>query len=233
MTRIGLAGWIVACAVALAGCGDGGAGSSDGGSTSDGGDGIDAAATDGATGPDDGAVAVDAVAPSGDATIADATAVDANTPAVDAGPGALCGTRGAPPCPAGQFCLFPRGAMCGATDLGGRCATISTEPCIEIYAPVCGCDGATYDNECFAHAAGTSVANDGVCAGDGVSCDHRRIRCRALEPVCPEGQVASVAGTCWGPCVAIDACVCSDAAQCPHEERFTCHRSAMRCGYYL
>jgi len=35
--------------------------------------------------------------------------------------------------------------------------------CIEIYKPVCGRDGRTYSNECFAKAARVDVDHDGVC----------------------------------------------------------------------
>lgn len=77
--------------------------------------------------------------------------------------GALCGTRGAGTCPDGSFCAFPPGNDCGRADAGGTCQPVP-EACIEIFAPVCGCDGQTYANECFANAAGVSVEFEGECA---------------------------------------------------------------------
>ncbi len=45
-----------------------------------------------------------------------------------------------------------------------------------------------------------------------LSCDGAMVTCDQAEPECPEGQVASVRGGCWGPCV--DATDCVDITSC-------------------
>lgn len=50
----------------------------------------------------------------------------------------------------------------------GQCQALGTcvrrpEVCIQVYEPVCGCDGLTYPNACAALAAGFSVAAKGPC----------------------------------------------------------------------
>lgn len=76
--------------------------------------------------------------------------------------GQLCGTRGAGPCPAGQFCDWPAGANCGRADAPGTCRPIPGA-CIQSVEPVCGCDGQTYGNACTANAASVSVEHAGPC----------------------------------------------------------------------
>jgi hypothetical protein len=73
-----------------------------------------------------------------------------------------CGSRGLPECPEGTFCSFPPGADCGRADAPGTCAP-RPEACIQLFDPVCGCDGQTHGNACSANSAGVSVDFDGPC----------------------------------------------------------------------
>lgn len=74
----------------------------------------------------------------------------------------VCGTRGASPCPDGQYCHFELGTQCGALDQGGVCLDVPSA-CTAEYAPVCGCDGRDYSNACAASQHGISVAHEGTC----------------------------------------------------------------------
>ena len=66
-----------------------------------------------------------------------------------------------------------------------------------------------------------------------VSCDQRLVLCRVAPPTCPQMQVPSIDGSCYGPCVPIDTCVCQAAEDCPDANEYTCHRSQGRCGPYV
>lgn len=86
-------------------------------------------------------------------------------------------------------------------------------------------------------SSGGSVA----CAADGgrcelsvrYDCDPRKLRCRRAAPKCAEGQVPSVAGSCFGECVPIEACRCAGPEECPLHEQYTCLLSRQHCTPYL
>ncbi|MFH1532577.1 MAG: MopE-related protein [Pseudomonadota bacterium] len=81
--------------------------------------------------------------------------------------GQPCGGIAGFACPDSQFCLYPDGA-CDWADMMGVC-TPHPQLCPLYWAPVCGCNGETYSNECAMWVDGVSKNHDGAC-GAPVEC---------------------------------------------------------------
>jgi hypothetical protein len=72
-----------------------------------------------------------------------------------------CGGIAGLPCEKGEFCEYPAGT-CDIVDNMGVCVTIP-EDCLDVFDPVCGCDGVTYSNDCERMRAMVQKSHDGPC----------------------------------------------------------------------
>lgn len=203
--------WIFACTLFLGACGDGTSGG-DGGSATDTGS-SDAGSSD-AGGEADAGGETDA---SGE-TDAGGPGDDSGTGA-DAGPTNICTAD--MPCVGGLICA-------GSPSCDGAWSCIASGiPCTDDAVSYCGCDGVEFTDS--STCVTRPFRHRGACAGPtGLDCDASRVRCRLFPPMCPDGLVAEVEGTCWTTrCVPLIDCRCTDTAQCPEDT--TCDTSAMRC----
>jgi hypothetical protein len=74
-----------------------------------------------------------------------------------------CGPGGAvETCSQGFFCKYDEAQYCGEVSGPGECTRAPTV-CTKEWAPVCGCDGRNYSNDCVAYSHGASIRHRGLC----------------------------------------------------------------------
>ena len=85
--------------------------------------------------------------------------------------------------------------------------------CLDVYEPVCGEDGETYSNECYAECAGVEVAYEGECE------EEEECYCPTVyEPVCGEdGETYS--NECYAECAGVEVAY---EGECEEEEECYC-----------
>jgi len=100
-------------------------------------------------------------------------------------------------CAAGSFCrLEPETCLAEPDVHMGMCA-VKSHKCEEMYAPVCGCDGRTYGNACFADTHGVSISRRGKCIdNEPIQADEQ-----TNDPVsCAVGSASATTGLNMDPC---------------------------------
>ncbi len=119
----------------------------------------------------------------------------------------------------------------GTPGIGGSGGTMATPACTQAsdctlhsdccncvalapgdQAPACNTKNCTVDACAKLGITSKNVACTAGACNAGIDCDPSTVTCQTAQPNCPAGQVPSVRGLCWGPCVLATAC--SNVADC-------------------
>ena len=93
-------------------------------------------------------------------------------------------------CPQGEYCRFGRESLCGG--MPGVCTRIPGN-CSREARPVCGCNGMSYQNDCFAAKNGVSVRYGGGCDDGGSGSTPPRVCGGEQGTTCRNGEYCDLA----------------------------------------
>lgn len=122
---------------------------------------------------------------------------------------------------------------CVGDCVGGFVCDEGAQICTGDVAEYCGCDGVTFtgSGSCPQKAYQTKGSCDAA-----FNCDTRDVTCRRLAEPCPQGQVRAIEAGCYGSCIAISSCGCTEQDDCPDPngiDEFACVMSRGSCDYYV
>jgi hypothetical protein len=107
----------------------------------------------------------------------------------------ICGGASGAECSPSEYCDRPP-ASCALPGASGLCSA-RPATCASQWSPVCGCDDATYANDCQRQLAGVSQSHTGACAASACT---RNVTCEADE-FCELPTGVCAAGTMAGTCI--------------------------------
>ncbi|MGO9708236.1 MAG: Kazal-type serine protease inhibitor family protein [Polyangiaceae bacterium] len=111
---------------------------------------------------------------------------------------------------------YAAAVYCAATTCGQTAGTCERIPgaCEDIMDQVCGCDGKTYYNACFAHLATVGVAYGGPCRSGAIVACNGAADCASGQACVSDSSACTGSAPCTGVCLDVsgESCTSGDDA---------------------